>query len=167
MTELEAAANALVDLESRAEAAESECRVSTVSEALSCGGQMAELEAAADALVELESRAEVAESERDAALAAARSLTPRPGLPAALPLAQRLGPAGAARLDEALQRFRWGALIGFGFSRPAPRVLLSPRAWSRPCNAMRGTAGLGFQGTPHKALGVRKRCMPRQGRATY
>ena len=68
--------------------------------------QTAELEAAADALVELESRAEVAENERDAALAAARSLTPRPGLPAALPLAQRLGPAGAARLDEALQHFR-------------------------------------------------------------
>lgn len=85
--------------------------------------QMAELEAAADALVELESRAEVAESERDAALAAARSLTPRPGLPAALPLAQRLGPAGAARLDEALQRFRCGCL-------ESGRMALLRSAWS-------------------------------------
>jgi len=41
---------------------------------------MVELEAAADALVELESRAEVAEGERDAAVAAGRALTPRPGL---------------------------------------------------------------------------------------
>ncbi len=69
---------------------------------------MVELEAAADALVELESRAEVAEGERDAALAAGRALTPRPGLSAALPLAQRLGPAGAARLEQALQLFRCG-----------------------------------------------------------
>jgi len=70
--------------------------------------QLVELEAAADALVELESRAEVAEGERDAAVAAGRALTPRPGLSAALPLAQRLGPAGAARLEQALQLFRCG-----------------------------------------------------------
>ena len=68
--------------------------------------QMAELELAADALVELESRAEVAENERDAALEAGRSLTPRPGLPAALPLVQRMGPAGAARLEESLRQYR-------------------------------------------------------------
>jgi len=41
-------------------------------------------------------------------VAAGRALTPRPGLSAALPLAQRLGPAGAARLEQALQLFRCG-----------------------------------------------------------
>ena len=120
--------------------------------------QMAELEAAADALVELESRAEVAESERDAALAAGRSLTPRPGLPAALPLAQRLGPAGAARLDEALQLFRCGSSVSQGFPRPAPHAV----RLEKPCIVV-GYASRGF-GLLAQAKGPQ---LPGQSRAMY
>ena len=83
-----------------------------------CCEQAAELERTADAMVELESRADAAEAQRDAALDAARALTPRPPLPPAMPLPRALGP----RRHRHVCRRRHPAQVG---AAQAPSLMLA------------------------------------------
>lgn len=64
--------------------------------------QMAELEKEADQVLTMQSRLELANNERDAAIAKAEGLTPRPGVKAF----EGLTPEGTAKLDEALALHR-------------------------------------------------------------